>query len=906
MSLPDRPLPDWTAPLRARLAHLQLRGEREAEIVEELSQHLDERYEELRRAGHADDDAQRLALDDLVAPDTLVQQLQPLRQARVGDMHAPGTSRGSWLADLGADLRYAWRSLRKQPGFALVAVLTLALGIGANSAIFALADATLLRPLPLREPDRLVMLREQTQASPRGGVSPLNLLDWNDRSATFDGMAAYINGVGGMVMAGADGQAETVPRQWVSAEIFNVMGVEPVVGRTFTWDDDRARLASVVLGESYWRSRFDADPGIVGRSLRLDGEPYTVLGVVPDSAQLIGRTSLWGLMPITGLPAEERAAHFLRVVGRMKPGVSQDAALADMQAVSEGLAREYPDTNAHRSVVLEPLHAALVGSDLRQTALLFLGVVGFVLLICCVNVANLLLARATVRARELAIRTALGANRGRLVRQVLTESLLLAFAGCALGLALGWTVLRAAPAVLPEGLLPGAVTLGFDLRVVVFCIAATLVVGVLFGLAPAWQATRLSPAQAIGAETRGNTGRGGRLRGALVVFEVATAVVLLVGAGLLLRTLLALDSADRGYRADGALTVLVDPLGDRYPTTESLLQFFDDIEREVSAIADVGGVAWSSAVPLGEDGDQMLFDVVGAPVAASERPATDYQVISPSYLQALEIGLVAGRGFDAGDRSDGVQVALVNEAFARTHLQGIDPIGARIALRGSQAPDATVTVREIVGVVEEVRSRATDTVATPQLYAPLAQDAGDDMVLIVRSAGGNAAALANPVRAAIARIDTDQLVSLRGMRTLDAVAWEATARHRFRAVLVATFAGLALLLSMVGVFGILAYSVQQRTRDFGVRMAMGATAGDVLGLVVRGAAGLVAAGGAIGFVLALLLARGLASVLYGVEPFDLPTFLGVLGVLLVAAALSTLGPAWRATRLDPLSALRGS
>ena len=898
-------MPDWTTPLRARLTHLHLRGEREADIVEELSQHLDERYDELRRAGHADDEAQRIALDDLIAPDTLVQQLRPLHQARIGDTHAPGASRGAWLATLWSDLRYAARSLRQQPGFVLVAVLTIALGIGANSAIFALADATLLRPLPLREPDRLVSLWEQTQSTPRGGVSPLNLLDWNARNDTFDGMAAYVTRIGSMVMAGNDGVSETVPRQWVSAGIFEVMGIEPVIGRTFTWDDDRARLDAVVLSESWWRSRFDADPGIVGRDLRLDGDLYRVLGVVPDSAQLIGRTSLWGLTSITDAPPRARGAHFLRVIGRLKDGITQEAALANMQAVSQGLAREYPDTNANRSIALEPLHDAMVGNDLSRTALLFLGVVGFVLLICCVNVTNLLLARATARSRELAIRTALGANRWHLTRQVLTESLLLAIAGCVIGLALGWAILRMAPAMLPEGLLPGAVTLAFDLRVVAFCTAAALVIGVLFGLAPAWQATRLSPAETMGSETRGNTGRSGRLRGLIVVFEVAMAVVLLFGAGLLLRTLMALQHEDRGYRADGTLTMLVDPLGERYPTAESLLQFFDDIQREVEAIPDVQQVAWASSVPLGEAPDRMAFDVVGAPLAESERPVSDYQIVSPSYLPALGIGLVAGRALEDGDRSDGIQVALVNEAFVRAHLHGIDPIGTRIALHGPDAPEAGAIVREIVGVAEDVKSRATDTLATPQIYAPLAQAANSDMLLIVRSASGNATALVNPVRAALARIDTEQLVSIRDVRTLDAVAREATARHRFRAVLVITFAGLALLLAMVGVFGILAYSVQQRTREVGVRMALGASTRNVLGVVVRSAAWLVAAGTALGLVLAMLMAQALHSVLYGVAPLDPLTFLGVAVVLAIAAALAMLAPAFRATRLDPLVALRG-
>lgn len=900
-------MPDWTPHLRERLARLDLSGEREADIVEELSQHLEERYEELRNQGVGEADARRIALDELVDPDTLTQDLQPLRQAQVPATHAPGTLSGSVLADIWHDLRYAVRTFRKKPGFAAVAILTLALGIGANSAIFALADATLLRPLPLPEPERLTMLWESTETTPRGGVAPPNLTDWTERSRTFAAMAGYLPGVGGMVMAGADGTAQTVPRQWVTAGIFDVLGIDAIVGRTFKPEDDKASINTVVLSESFWKTRFNSDPGIVGSDLRLDGDLFTVLGVVPDQAQIIGRSSLWALIAIQGVPPEARGAHFMRAIGRLKPEATLESASADMKRVAEGLAREFPDTNRGRGVLLEPLHDAVVGGDLRLTALLFLGVVAFVLLICCVNVANLLLVRATVRSRELAIRTALGANRWRVVRQILTESLLLAVLGGALGLVLGAVLLRVAPSVVPEGLLPGAMIVAFDLRLVGFCIAAALLVGVLFGLAPAWQATRQSPAEVIGSETRGTTGRGGKLRGLLVIGEVATAVVLLFGAGLLLRTLLAMETTDRGYRAAGALTMLVDPLGDRYPTPESLLQFFDEIEREVVAIPEVAEVAWSSALPLGEPDEQASFDIVGAPpMPESERPAADYQIVSPSYLPTLDISMTAGRGFDDGDRAESVPVCIVNEAFVRKHLQGVSPVGARIALRSSSAPDAEVLVREIVGVAQQVKSRATETEAAPKMYVPMAQDPEDDIYLIVRSRTENAEALTNPVRAALARVDKEQLVSIRDVMTLEDVAWEATSRHRFRAALVGTFAALALLLAMVGVFGVLAYSVQQRTRDFGVRMAMGATANDVLRLVLRSAAGLIATGTILGFVVAVLMSRWLAAVLYDVEPLDPLTFAGVAIVLAIAAALSTLGPAWRAARVHPIAALRES
>src|SRR5262245_34835884 len=369
-----------------------------------------------------------------------------------------------WIEELRDDVKFAGRQLLRAPAFAIVAAITLALGIGANSAIFALVDATLLRPLPFPEPDRLVMLSERTDTSPRSLASPLNMLDWIDRSRTFDRMAGFFPGVGGMVMSGKDGTAETVPRQWVTQGFFDVLGVKPVAGRTFLPSDESQRSRVVVLSESFWRSRFDADPSVIGREIRLDGAPYTVIGVAPNEVQLFGRTSIWAMVPLARRPAL-RTVYVLRVIGRMKPGVAFEAANADMTSIADGLTREFPATNKGRGVTIEPMHNALIGRDLRLTSMLFLGVVGFVLLLCCANVANLLLARATARTRELAIRSALGAGRARVIRQLLTESLVLSAVGGALGVAVGAAILRVAPSIVPQGLLPAAVTLTFDMRV---------------------------------------------------------------------------------------------------------------------------------------------------------------------------------------------------------------------------------------------------------------------------------------------------------------------------------------------------------------------------------------------------------------------------------------------------------
>lgn len=899
-------MPEWGDHLRPRLAPLRLSPEREAEIIEELSQHLDQRYDELRSGGTSDADARRLAIEELLEQDVLANYMQPLRQAHVPSSITSGAPSGSGFADIWQDLRFAARMLRKQPGFAAAAILTLALGIGANSAIFALVDATLLRPLPFRDPERLVMLWEQTETSRRDRVAPLNLLDWNERNRTFDLIAGFLPGVGGMVMNGKEGTPETVSRQWVTARFFDVLRVKAIAGRTFLRSDDIQRSNVVVLSEAFWRTRFNADPGVVGRDLRLDGSAYTVVGVVPKEFQLLGRTSIWALVAIQGAPPAARSRYVLQAIGRLKPGVTLARADSDMASVAAGLVQEFPKTNKGRGVAIEPMHDALIGSELRLTSMLFLGVVGFVLLICSANVANLLLARGVVRSREMAIRSALGASRSRVIRQLFTESLLLSIIGGLLGLAIGAAILSIAPSVIPQGLLPAAVVLSFDWRVAAFCFVTALLIGILFGLAPAWQVTEFSSAQAITSNSRTTTGRSGRIRELLVVGEVATAVILLFGAGLLLRTLLAVENVDRGYRAESVLTMIVDPLGSRYPTDASLLQFYEAVEQEVMALPGVRSLAWASTLPLGPSyAGRSFFEIVGEPPAdESRRPTADYQIVSPAYFRTVDLPIVAGRGFNDRDRRDSVSVCLVNEAFVRGYLHGRSPIGLRVAIRPAESAETPPVVREIVGVARQVKGRPDETDDLVQIYVPMAQDTMSDMFMVVQPASGRADALASSVRAAIARVDKEQLVSVRSVMTLEDVAWEATARHRFRAVLVVMFAGLALLLAMIGLFGILAYSVQQRVRDFGIRRALGATTRNVLSLVVRSAARVIVTGIVIGLALSAVLGRLFVTVLFGVQPLDLVTFVSVTIVLVLTAIVSIAGPAWRATRIDPAVALR--
>ena len=810
------------------------------------------------------------------------------------------------LEQLLGDLKLAARQLKRSPAFTLVAVVTLALGIGANSAIFALVDATLLRPLPFPDPQRLVMMWETNDRSPRNRVSPPDLIEWRERSRSFDALGGFFANVGGMVMNGADGTAETVSRQWVEAGFFDALGIKPIAGRMFTPEDNAKRSQVAVLSEEFWRTRFGGDPAIVGRPIRFDGQMFTIVGIAPKGFQLLGRTSMWGMVPIANQP-QLRGAFLFQVIGRMKPGVTVAQAQAELATIAAAIAQENPKTNSGRGVLIDPLHDALIGGDLRVTSMLFLAVVGVVLLICCANVANLLLARATTRSRELGMRAALGAGRGRIIRQLLVESLVLSTIGAALGAGVGAVILAVAPSIIPEGLLPGAVTLAFDWRVVAFCGAAAIVVGVLFGVAPAWQASKFSSSSVTSAESRTVVGSGGALRNLLVGAEVATAVLLLFGAGLLLRTLLAVEKVDRGYRADQVLTMLVDPLGSKYPTAESLLQFLADVEGQVKAVPGVRNAAWTSALPLGASGfDRVSFEVAGEPPAdPGKRPQTDYQFISPGYFEALDLPLLSGRNFDDRDRKDSSPVCIVGEAFVRGYLGGRSPIGVKVSLRPPDRPDAKPDVREIIGVARQVKGSPNEIEDRLQLYVPIAQDASDDVYLMVRPASGPASALTASVRAAIGRVDKEQLVSVREIQTLEDIDWAATSRQRFRAVLVITFAGLALLLAMVGVFGILTYTVQQRTRDFGVRRALGATTGDVVGLVVGDAARTIGISAAAGLGLAAALGGLIKNMLFGVTPLDPMTFGSVAALVFIGALVSAAWPAWRATRIDPAIALRG-
>jgi putative ABC transport system permease protein len=827
-----------------------------------------------------------------------------------------------WLDERRQDVRFALRQLKASPAFTAVAAITLALGIGANSAMFALADATLLRPLPYPDADRLVMVWEQSPTFPRVPVSPVTLLDLAEQSRTFESLGGINMGIGGgPLLEAPDGSLQSVDRQFVTARFFDVLGVQPIAGRTFRLAEAERPAAAVgpaasvvVISEGLWRTRFGADPSLIGRDVRLNGQPFTVIGVVPDDVQLQRPARIWSLLEaapaaLRNVPAA-RGARSLQVVGRLKPDVTLEAASAELAVFGAQLARDYPATHTGFSVTVEPLRAGVMGPDLQMTSLFLFGVVGFVLLLCCANVANLLLARGSVRTRELAVRSALGAGTSRIIAQLLTESLVLATIGGLAGLALGATILKLALAAIPAGLLPAAVSLTFDDRVMTFCAAATVVAGVLFGVVPAWQATKSSLVQAISSESRSATRKGGRFRSLIVAGEVAAAVLLLCGAGLLLRTLLVLGNHDPGYRADGDGVLTLDfslpppKAGTRYPTFQSLMQFYDDTTRQVGALPGVTKLGWTTALPYGDSElPPQRFEIVGdPPVARDNRPFADFQAATPGYFTTLDLPVVAGRSFTERDARDSTPVVIVSEAFVRRHLAGRDPIGTRLGIEPLFPGFDVPSVWEIVGVARQVKGRMSDRDDQRLVYVPLAQYPWTDTFLVVEQSAGPAMAVLAPIREVVARIDRN--VPVRRERTLTDLASLTTAPHRFRAAIVTTFAALALTLALVGIFGVLTYSVEQRMREFGVRIALGATATNVLRLVLGSAARVIALGTVVGLVAAAGLGQAISTFLFGVQPLDPMTFASVALLLAATAAVAAAAPAWRAIRVDPVEAFR--
>ena len=805
------------------------------------------------------------------------------------------------------DLRYGARMLLKQPGFTLIAIATLALGIGANTAIFSVVNSVLLRPLPFDEAERLV--RVYATAADRGirsnPTSWLNFADWRAQNSVFDALAAYSSASATFTGGDAPEQIEGVA---ASGDLFAVLNARPLSGRVFSLaDEQQANKNIVVISHGLWQRSFSADPQIVGRRVTLDATGYTVIGVMPRGFRFPldqSKTDFWVPLDPQSATNQERGASYLNVTARLKPGVSIEQAQTEMTTIASRLEQEYRDKNAGRGVNLVPLHEALIG-EVRRALLVLLAAVGFVLLIACANVANLQLARAASRGREMAIRTALGAGRGRIVRQLLTESLMIAAAGGAVGLLLAAWGVDLLVAAMPEDI-PRAGGIGLDARVLGFTAAVTLLTGLAFGLAPALQSSSTGStgkADLTGSLKEGGRGasegaRRNRTRSLLVVTEVALSLVLLAGAGLLLKSFRHLLDVHPGFNPNGVLTASVALPNGKYAEDARQAAFFQQTLSRVAALPGVAAAGVVDPMPLGGSMAMNILSVEGRPpLKAGERLATNSRVISADYLKAMGIPLLRGRTLSERDHADAPKVMLINESFARRFLPNEDPIGQRIRL--TIAPNF---VAEVVGVVGDVKHRSLDREAGPEAYASYLQVPTPIMSLIVRAASGDPLNLAVSVRQAVQQVDKDQ--PLYDVKPMTAWLNESVARQRFNLLLLAVFAAVALLLAAIGIYGVINYSVTQRTHEIGIRVALGAQRRDVLKLIVGQGLALTLAGVACGVAGAFALTRLMAGLLFGVTATDPLTFAGVAALLVIVAFVACWIPARRATKVDPIIALR--
>ncbi|HSF42212.1 MAG TPA: ABC transporter permease [Thermoanaerobaculia bacterium] len=806
------------------------------------------------------------------------------------------------MGDLLRDLRHALRVLLQTPGFSLAAILTLALGIGAATAIFSMVDAVLLRPLPFAGQDRLVTVwgevRERNQAHVE--VSLQDYEGWKEGNRVFSDLGLLAATDSDLALTGGD-QPLHVRGRLVSANLFDVLGVRPALGRSFRPEEDRPDSQDVaVVSHGFWQRHFGGDPGVLGKSVSLDGEPHLVIGVMPAGFRFPRDVDLWiPAGPLGGAP-ELKTIRVFEAIGRLKPGISIEQAQTDMTALSVRLEEVHPQTNQGYRAALYPLVDEILG-DTGPALLLLLAAVALVLLIACANVAGLLLARAASRQKETAVRIALGAGRPRLIRQLLTESVLLAVLAAAVGLLLAWLGLRIVTAVGPADI-PRLDEVGIDGRVLAFTLLVSLVTAVLFGLAPALQAARPDLTSSLKEGGKSSASRGSRrLRSLLVVAEVALALVLLVGAGLVIRSFLHLQRTDLGFEPESLLTMRITLYGDKRPEPHQWAAFYRDVAQRAEALP---GVERASVVllrplsgPIGWDYDFMIDGQT--PDEQKTNPTSNHERVSPGYFRTMGIPLVAGRDFTWSDGAEAPKVAIVNQSMARRFWPGQDPLGKRLRFGrpGREGPWMTV-----VGIAGDVRYRELQSVK-PDIYVPFLQDPHWAMDLVVRTASDPLSA-ASAVTAAVQEVDRDQPVS--GITTMERALSDTVARPRLRSFILGMFAALALLLAAVGLYGIIAQSVAQRRQEIGIRIALGAGRPEVLRLVLRQGLGLTLAGLAAGLVLAVAVgATGwLATLLYGVEPMDFVTFAAVPLVLLAVAVAASLLPALRATRVDPLTVLR--
>jgi putative ABC transport system permease protein len=803
------------------------------------------------------------------------------------------------------DVRYSIRGLIKHPGFTAIVIVTLALGIGASTSIFSVVNSVMLRQLPYPNADRIVAIQELNQDGQQVQVTGPNFLDWRAQSTVFEHLAAIKTTFVNLTL---NDEAERINLAQTSANFFDVFGVGPESGRLFVAGDEQAGHAPVVvLSDALWRRRFGADAGVVGRNVTLDGATYTVIGIAPPGFQYPNKTEAWlpplKLAPefnVAVEPTQRRGMGYLFAVASLKPGVSVGQAAGEMETITARLRQQYPETNNRRFNRVVSLHEHLVGKSETMLKLLF-GAVIFVLLIACANVANLLLASAASRSKEMAIRAALGASRWRVMRQLFTESAMLALAGGALGLLFATYGVAVITKLLPQDF-PRLNEIGMDWRVFGFALGASLLTAFLFGFAPALHLSRVDVQDAMKESSRGTAGsaRHTRLRHALIVAEVALSVVLLAGAGLLFRSFIRLQAVDAGFTPQKVLTAKISPAGPKFQNDPDYINFYNQVLDRIRTLPGVQSAGTINTLPL-SPGPTLSFRVEGRPIVSVDKwPMVNFRNVSPDYFLTMSIPILKGRAFTSQDDFNAPRRVMINQALAQREFPNEEPVGKRVAFRNPE-PNTEVNWFEIVGVTANVRSRQLREEPEPELYFAGNQDAFPQVAVVVRSTV-EPESLAPAVRQAVA--DVDRSVPVSEVRTMEHIVSESVTQPRFNLFLLGLFSGIALLLSVAGIYGVTAYTVTQRTHELGIRIALGAQIGDVLRMILGQGMAVIGVGIVIGLIAAFGLMRLMNSLLFGVSATDPFTFIGITVVLIAAGLMACYVPARRAPKVDPLVALR--